>query len=140
MDPILQMMILDILYCLIHWLPILVPSKNCLSTKPIPHNTAIAHCSNVYQVTSGDIPSLIWEILLLPLSVVELFSLINCNPRQSRGYFGFSPVTLPLQWFSLACDNSKTIYLRPFKFGMLVNMGPWPSGNRPMKGHLKVKI
>ena len=64
-----------------------------------------------------------------------------CIPRQSRGHFGFSLVMPPHGFFS-GRDNSKTIYLRPFKFVMWVHMGadpmpivlwPWPSRNRPIK-------
>ena len=53
-----------------------------------------------------------------------------------------SPALLP-HGFSSLHDNSKTNYLRPFKFGMWVHMGedsmsivlwPWPLRNRPLKG------
>ena len=67
----------------------------------------------------------------------------NCIPRQSRAYLGFRLVTLPPPMrFSLPCDNSNTICLRSFNFGMWVNMvdvsskfefRPWPYTNRPMQ-------
>ena len=71
--------------------------------------------------------------------------------RQSQGYFGFSQVTLPPpHGFSSGRDNSKIIYLRPFKFGVGVHMGdgskpivrwPWPSRNGPkMQKHKIVSI
>ena len=43
---------------------------------------------------------------------------------ESRGYFGFSMVTLPPpQRFPFGRDNLKNILVRPFKFGMWVYMG-----------------
>ena len=42
-----------------------------------------------------------------------------CIPRQSQGNSRFGPVTSPPPHrFSSACPTSKTICLRPFKFGM----------------------
>ena len=44
-----------------------------------------------------------------------------CTPRQSRGYLGFSMVTLPPQTF-LWNARTKNISFRPFKFGVWVDM------------------
>ena len=50
---------------------------------------------------------------------------IFVSPDESRGYLGFSTVTLPPQpqRFPFARDNLKNILVRTFKFGMWVYMG-----------------
>ena len=45
------------------------------------------------------------------------------SPDKSRGYLGFSMVTLPPQRFPFGRDKLKNILVRPFKFGMWVYMG-----------------
>ena len=74
-------------------------------------------------------------------------------PRTKSGIFriqhGHAAAAAAAAEISLERNNSKNILLWPFKFGVGVHMGngskpivrwPWPSRNRPYKGHLKVKI
>ena len=50
--------------------------------------------------------------------------IIVSPPDESRGYLGFSTVTLlPPQRFPFGRNNLKNILVRPFKFGMWVYMG-----------------
>ena len=48
--------------------------------------------------------------------------IVIVSPDESRGYLGFSTVTLP-QRFPFGRDNLKNNLFRTFKFGMWVYMG-----------------
>ena len=55
-----------------------------------------------------------------------VFKNVIVSPDESRGYLGFSTVTLPPpppQRFPFGRDNLKNILVRTFKFGMWVYMG-----------------
>ena len=56
---------------------------------------------------------------------------IIVSPDESRGYLGFSTVTLPPppQRFPFGRDNLKNILVRTFKFGMWVYMGNATNAN-----------
>ena len=67
--------------------------------------------------------------LSLRICIRSLMSILNIGHRviivsldESRGYLGFSAVTL-LQRFPFGRDILKNILVRPFKFGMCVYMG-----------------
>ena len=49
---------------------------------------------------------------------MELYIAFIVSPDESRGYLGFSRVTLPPpKRFLFGRDNLKNILVRPFKFG-----------------------
>ena len=59
-----------------------------------------------------------------PKSVEIVYFCLIVSPDESRGYLGFSTVTLlPPQRFPFGRDNLKNILVRTFKFGMWVYMG-----------------
>ena len=62
-------------------------------------------------------------IMVLSLNIKVLTTQLIVSPDKSRGYFGFSTVTLLRQRFPFGRDNLKNILVKPFKFGMWVYMG-----------------